>query len=201
MREGKQQGRIPEAWGTRVICHAGQVPELPPALTAAEIVAGKLIQFGKNRREPFNAMAKCFNVSVPDDVKRFFDAVERPQGEEIDAAHKELLTREDQLNQPRSAELHHIWRPIQEAWDAARETHNWPTQELLGYGDSLLGSLRPGMAYLGGTDPGTFIATLLKETSEGERHIILAQNALADGTYLDYFTALYGDGLAALTHD
>jgi hypothetical protein len=56
--------------------------------------------------------------------------------------------------------------------------------------DSLLGSLRPGMACLDGADPGAFIPTLLNETSEGEHHIILTQNALADGTYPDYLTAL-----------
>jgi hypothetical protein len=57
------------------------------------------------------------------------------------------------------------------------------------------------MIYVGGTDPGCFIPTLLNETSEGEHRILFTQNALADNTYLDYLNYLYGDRLAMLTKD
>ena len=45
--------------------------------------------------------------------------------------------------------------------------HDWPAQKLLDYGDATLGSLRPGMVYVGGTDPGRGIPTLLNETGDG----------------------------------
>jgi tetratricopeptide (TPR) repeat protein len=167
--------------------------------TGQEIVARKVIQFSKNRRDLLYAMAKQLKVEVPDDVERFFQAVESGRWEEIDAAHRALLQDEKQLNQPRSAELHQIWRPIQETWGAAREAHNWPSQKLLDYGNAILDSLRPGMVYAGGTDPGCFIATMLNETSDAERHIMLTQNALADNTYLNYLSFQYGDRMAALT--
>jgi RNA polymerase sigma factor (sigma-70 family) len=176
-------------------------PDTASVATPKEIVAGKLTTFGRSRRELVDALARHYGMEVPDDVKRFFEAVDRGVWEEIDAAHKVLLLSEDQLNQPRSAELHQIWRPIQEAWGAAREAHTWPAQELLDYGETVLGSLRPGMIYAGGTDPGAFIPALLNETSEGERHITLTQNALADQTYLDYLNFLYSDRLVALTKD
>jgi hypothetical protein len=57
------------------------------------------------------------------------------------------------------------------------------------------------MVYVGGTDPGRWIPTLLNETSEGERHMVLTQNALADGTYLDYVDFLYGERLHSLSQD
>src|SRR5262245_30961960 len=47
-----------------------------PALSAEQIVARKVVQFGQNRRELVHALAKRFNVTVPDDVERFFQAVE-----------------------------------------------------------------------------------------------------------------------------
>ncbi|PYI85602.1 MAG: hypothetical protein DME26_10630 [Verrucomicrobia bacterium] len=72
---------------------------------------------------------------------------------------------------------------------------------LLDYGNAVLGSLRPGMVYVGGTDPGRFIPTLLNETSDGERHIIVTQNALADQTYLDYVSFLYRDRFDTLTKE
>ena len=139
--------------------------------TAEEIVAGKVMKFGKNRREVAHAMAKRLNAKVPDEVERFFDAVESGRWEEIDAAHKALLEDDKQLNQPKSAELHEFWRPIQESWGAAREAQNWPAQRLLDYGNAILDSLRPGMIYAGGTDPGCFIPTMLNETGDGDKHI------------------------------
>ncbi len=138
---------------------------------------------------------------MPTDVERFFEAVEGGQWEEIDAAHNALLLPGEGLNQPRSDELHQIWRAIQETWGSARAAHDWPAQKLLDYGEAVLGSLRPGMIYVGGTDPGCFIPTFLNETSEGERHITLTQNALADGTYLEHLSFLYGDRLNTLTQD
>jgi len=57
------------------------------------------------------------------------------------------------------------------------------------------------MVYVGGTDPGRFIPTLLNETDDGPQHIVLTQNALADGTYLDYVRFLYGDQMTALTDE
>jgi len=170
-------------------------------LTAEEVVAGKLRQFGASHRKLTHALAEHFKSEMPDEVERFFDAVEGGNWEEINAAHEALLLSKDQLNQPRLPELHQIWRPIQEAWGAAREAHNWPAQELLDYGQAVLGSLRPGMVYVGGTDPGCFIPTFLNETSEGEHHVVLTQNALADGSYLDYLNFVYDNRLNTLGHD
>jgi hypothetical protein len=161
--------------------------------TAQEIVTEKLARFGSKRHDLVHAMAKHYKVDVPDEVERFFDAVEKGQWAEIDAAHAALLESQTNLNQPKSAELHQIWRAIQETWGAEREAHTWPPQTLLDYGNSILGSLRPGMIYAGGTDPGCFIPTMLNETSDGEQHIVLTQNALADGTYLKYLQFQYGD--------
>src|SRR5882724_2149703 len=94
--------------------------------TPQEIVAGKVMKFGKNRREVAHAIARRLNVKVPDEVERFFDAVEGGRWDEIEAAHKAMLEDEKQFNQPKSAELHQFWRPIQEVWGAAREAQNWP---------------------------------------------------------------------------
>ena len=70
--------------------------------------------------------------------------------------------------------------------------------KLLDYGNSILATLRPGMVYIGGTDPGRFIPTLLNDTQDGERHIVLTQNAMADGTYLEYLQFLFSDRCATL---
>lgn len=172
-----------------------------PAGSAEEIVAGKLGQFARNRRALAHDLARHFKVAVPGDVERFFAAIESGRWEEADAIFKSLRESEKNSASARSQELYRIWRPIQETWGIARETRDWPAQKLLDYGNAVLGSLRPGMVYVGGTDPGCFIPTFLNETSEGERHIVLTQNALADKTYLDYVKFLYGDRLVTLADE
>jgi hypothetical protein len=167
----------------------------PVAPTPEEIVTNKVNLFARNRREVVHAIARKFKLEVPDAVERFFDAVEAGRWDEIEGLAQAL--REDLS----SADLIKLWPPAHEAWGAVQEAGKWPAQKLLDYGNAILGSLRPGMIYVGGTDPGRWIPTLLNETSEGERHIVLTQNALADNTYLDYVTFLYGDRLSTLSND
>src|SRR6266487_1064868 len=171
-----------------------------PAGTAEKIVAGKLVKFARSRREIVRALARRHNVAVPDEVERFFDAAEAGEWNDIETAFKALRAG-DYDGAPRLVSLNRIWPAILETYGTVEQAHVWPAQKLLDYGEALLGFLRPGMVYVGGTDPGRFIPTLLNETSEGERHIVLTQNALADGTYLDYVNFLYADQLATIASE
>jgi hypothetical protein len=97
------------------------------------------------------------------------------------------------------AELQSLWGPILETFGVAEVAQDWPARRLLDYGQAILDSLQPGMVYVGGTDPGRFIPTLLNETSDDEHHILLTQNALADSSYLDYVNFQYADQMATLS--
>src|SRR5262245_61085244 len=44
--------------------------------TAEEIVAAKVVQFGRSRREIVHEIARRLNQEVPPEVEKFFDAVE-----------------------------------------------------------------------------------------------------------------------------
>lgn len=168
-------------------------------LTAEEIVARRVAQFARGRLQLAEEMAAHFKVELLDDVRRFFAAVGRGDWEEIDAAFKTLAAQRNV--EPRRADLDKVWRAIQETYGAAEQAHDWPAQKLLDYGNGILAALRPGMVYVDGTDPGCFIPTFLNETSGGERHIVLTQNALADNSYLDYLRYLHGDRMQTLTAD
>jgi tetratricopeptide (TPR) repeat protein len=170
-----------------------------PALSAEQVVSNKVSQFGRNRLEIARAMAKRFNVEVPADVERFFAAVEGGRWEEIQALFESL--KQQRTSSDHSEALNTLWGPILETFGAAEQAHLWPAQKLLDYGNEILDSLRPGMVYVGGTDPGRFIPALLNETGEGDRHIVLTQNAFADNTYLQYAGFLYGDRLATLSSE
>ena len=90
---------------------------------------------------------------------------------------------------------------VLDAYGVAEQAHLWPAKELLDYGNAILDSLQPGMVYVGGTDNGRWIPELMNDTSSGEQHIIVTQNALADGRYLDFVNNLYGDRMVPLTSD
>jgi hypothetical protein len=143
-------------------------------------------------------MAERFKVSVAPDVERFFQAVAEGRWEELNADFNALKQRRESGN---GEDLGVLWGPMLETQLIAECAHDWPAQKLLDYGEATLGALRPGMVYVGGTDPGRGIPTLLNETSDGEQHIVITQNGLADGSYLQYLNFLYGDRVAALTSE
>jgi hypothetical protein len=168
-----------------------------PVRPAEEIVAEKVSQFARGRQELVEAMAKQFNVPVPEEVNRFFAAAQAGRWEEttnLFAALKKL-----RMSNERPPGLEKLWPAIMETYGVAEQAHDWPAQQLLDYGNTVLDSLRPGMVYVGGTDAGRFIPTLLTDTAESEPHIVLTQNALADGTYLEYLKFRYGERLNPLT--
>jgi hypothetical protein len=168
----------------------------PAVLTPEEIVTGKVTRFAQDRLRITRAMAERFKVSVAPDVERFFEAVAAGRWEELNAAFKALKQRRESGS---ADDLRVLWGPILETLLIAECGHDWPAQALLDYGAATLGTLRPGMVYVGGTDPGRGIPTLLNETSDGERHIVITQNALADASYLQYVRFLYGDRLVTPT--
>lgn len=167
------------------------------AMTAEEIVSSKVRQFARSRREYAYEMARRANKAVPKEVEEFFDALEGRNWEEIEARFKALRPGEGTGVPPH---LYDMWPAVMDAYGAAQEAHIWPAQKLLDYGNAVLDSLRPGMVYVGGTDPGRWIPAMLNDTRDGERHIVLTQNALADRLYLDYVAFQYGDRFSSLTH-
>ena len=169
---------------------------LPAGVTAEEVVANKVIQFARNRREVLHNLAKRLSEEVPAELDRFFDAVEAGHWDKANDLFEAIRN-----NRTRTEGMTKLWPAIHETYGVAEAARMWPPQQLLDYGQAVMGSLRPGMVYVGGTDAGRFIPTLLNETSEGERHVIITQNALADGTYLQYVSFLYADRLSTLTQE
>ena len=179
---------------------AAQARKTVPSPTAEEIVAAKLKKFSVKRRALVDALAKSHDIEVLPDVKRFFDALDAADWDEIHHLFK-ILSKELNGFDGTDSLRPIYWRSILEAYGAAEQVHLWPPQQLLDYGNGILDSLAPGMVYIGGTDPGCFICTMLNETTEGEQHLTLTQNALADASYLSYLTAVYGDGLNIPTQE
>ncbi len=167
--------------------------------TAEEKVAARLAAFDKHRREVAHRFAEKLGITVPNDFEKFFDAADAGNWDEIDRLYKELQKKRKTLEGEAAMNFAKFFPAAQEAWGAHEAAHSWSAQALLDYGHDVLGSLKPEMVYVGGTDPGRFIPTFLNETSGGENYIVLTQNALADATYLEYVNFLYGDRLKTLS--
>lgn len=178
--------------------HRGTSTTLPE-FTPEQIVSGKVVAFAESRLAIARKMAKRAKVQVTPEIEAFFAAVQAGKWEDITNRFEKLsqLRRSDQS----SEDLRALWSPLLETFGVAETAHSWPAQKLLDYGQAVLGSLKPGMVYVGGTDPGRFIPTLMNETTDGDRHVVLTQNALADNTYLQYVNFLYGDQLGSLSQE
>jgi beta-lactamase regulating signal transducer with metallopeptidase domain len=60
------------------------------------------------------------------------------------------------------------------------------------FGQNIIQSIPSGSMYFGGTDPGRFvISALQKSHADGDPFFTLTQNALADGSYLDYLRSMF----------
>lgn len=167
------------------------------AAAAAATVQAKLTQFTQGRLELARALAASNHLRLPPQVEAFFDAVAAGDWVDADRLREELKKHPPQ--DPQQAEgWHLIMQAVKETSGVAEAVRAWPAERLLQYGEAVLGALKPGMVYVGGTDSGRFIPTLLNETSGGERHVVLTQNALADGSYLAYLRFQYGNQMAVL---
>jgi len=191
---------MPTGWRTRSF---GLNSSSTPAPTAEEIVASKVNQFGRGRRDIVRAISRRLQKEIPAEVEKFFDALESGIWEDIEKQWTLLATHSGQYEYSKEhwEELNPYWMAVLDAYGVAEQAHEWPAQKLLDYGRTVLDALRPGMVYVGGTDNGRWIPELLNETSGGEPHIMITQNALADGRYLEYVNTLYGGNMSTVTSE
>jgi len=186
----------------RTAAHRSRSAPSPPA-KPEEIVAGKVSQFGRTRRDLVHAIARRTQKEVPPEVEKFFDAIESGNWDDIHTQWDALAKQSGQYERStnHSLELDPFWPSVLDAYGVAEQAHLWPAQQLLDYGHAILDSLKPGMIYVGGTDNGRWVPELLNDTGDGEHHIVVTQNALADNRYLEFISDLYGNGLASLTQE
>jgi tetratricopeptide (TPR) repeat protein len=171
---------------------------------AEETVASLVTQVGRSRREIALAMGRREKALPPPEVTQFFDAIEKGDWNEIERLWKILARKSGQYDgdsKDHDPAINPFWSAILDAYGIAEQAHMWPAQKLLDYGHSIMDALRPGMVYVGGTDPGRWIPELLNEGKGEEQHIIITQNAFADSRYIDYMNELYKGRMETLTQD
>src|ERR1035437_2105194 len=94
------------------------------------------------------------------------------------------------------------WQAVLETWGALDAFGEGDEKYSLAIGTNIIASIPPGSIYFGGTDPGRFIVTALQKSHvNADPFFTLTQNALADGTYLDYLRAMYGEKIYVPTRE
>ncbi len=85
------------------------------------------------------------------------------------------------------------WQTIIEIWGALDAFGEGDENYSALYANDIIESIPSGSVYFGGTDPGRFLITAMcKSQVDADPFYVLTQNALADGTYLDYLHGMYG---------
>ncbi len=86
------------------------------------------------------------------------------------------------------------WQPVLELDLAYDHVVNCEPKYTAILADGIIDSIPAGSIYFGGTDPGRGVPTAFcRSHVDGDPFFALTQNALADGTYLNYLRAMYGD--------
>lgn len=90
-------------------------------------------------------------------------------------------------------ELHLLRHPLVESFGTWELYRSWNPKFLKLFGQGIIASIPTNSIYFGGTDPGRFLVTLMSEAQlAGRPFFTVTQNALADGSYLEYLSNYYG---------
>lgn len=166
---------------------------------AEQVVAEKVASFTRGREVLVQEMAKHFQVNVPENVTQFMSAAATGDWGEIKRLYGTLMATKDAGQGGHDLEV--LWPAVRDTYSVLEAAKSWDPKELLAYGQSVLGSLRPNMVYLTASDAARAIPMLLNETSATDRRVVMSQKSLMDATYLDYINFQFGTQLSPLTRD
>lgn len=166
---------------------------------SAAVVANKVTEFSRGRRELVGKLAEKLNVPVSPEVDQFFSAVEAGDWRAIKSMFHAVSSQAGAADAP--AGLAALLPAIKETYAVAEAKEAWPAEDLLSYGQTVLAALKPGMVYIGGSRWGSAIPSLLNETSGEGRAVLLDQSMLSDPGYVEYLGLMYSDRITTLSKE
>jgi len=141
--------------------------------------------------------------AVPPEYKTLFAAANKGDWPTVRSAFHEMRNRAPQYshNGPDDERLTGTaWAAVLETYGAYECFTGMGDKYSIAFGKGIADSIPAGAIYFGGTDPGRFLVTAMcKSQIKGDPFFTITQNALADGSYLAYLRAMYGDQIYAAT--
>jgi hypothetical protein len=167
----------------------------------------QLKQFVAEKEAQANAAAKADGKRIAPQFRPFFSAAKKGDWLTVSNMFQNLMPRTGQVDSPshppdlldlRGTQL----QALKEIWGAFDAFSEGDEKYSAAFGNDIIDSIPPGSIYFGGTDPGRFVITAMcKSHINADPFFTLTQNALADGSYLDYLRSMYGGKIYIPTAD
>ncbi len=158
----------------------------------------RLKEFSALKEKQSKTLAAAAGEKISAEFQRYFNAAAKGDWQTVTNMYESFKKRHPQYGkqgQHSDVSLRtSYWGPVLEislAYDHVVRCEPEYTQIAV---DGIFNSIPPGSIYFGGTDPGRGLPTAFsKSHADADPFYTLTQNALADGTYLDYLRKTYGD--------
>ncbi|HTJ00907.1 MAG TPA: M56 family metallopeptidase [Dongiaceae bacterium] len=176
----------PQTWSLERSKVAAQYKSFVVEKTAQAVAATDATETEGGKMPPeFNAYFAAAARGDWPTVKKMFEDFEK---------HAPQYTHPGQKDDPR---LHGTaWEAVKETWGVLYALAESGEKYSAAFAQGIIDSIPPGSVYFGGTDPGRFLVTGMEKSQiQGDPFFLITQNALADGTYMDYVRHMYGEKL------
>ena len=168
-------------------------------------VAAQLKSFVAEKEAQAQASAKADGKKMLPEFKSFFAAAEKGDWLTVSNAFEDFRKRSGDFDHPGPTDerLRGVqWQAVKETWGAFAAFGEGDEKYSADFGNDIIQSIPPGSIYFGGTDPGRFLITAMQKSHvNADPFFTLTQNALTDGTYLDYLRSMYGGKIYIPTVD
>jgi len=182
----------PQAWSLKNSKVAEQLKHFVAEKKAQE---GILIEADETDFAKYYANASDGSKLVRPDCQPFFAAADKGDWPTVTNIWSEMEAHTLGLSKSTNGYPHGMWlQPMRETYGAIEAFAVGDEKYSKLFGDEVIQSIPAGSIYFGGTDPGRFIITAMQKSHvQGDPFFTLTQNALADGTYLEYLRNTYGE--------
>ena len=157
----------------------------------------RLQSFAQAKEKQSRELAAKAGEQISPEFQRFFDAATKGDWQTVTNRYVYYKQHHPQYSTGTNAVEENLrtayWQPVLEICLAYDHVVNCEPKYTALLADGIINSIPAGSIYFGGTDPGRGVPTAFcKSHADADPFFTLTQNALADGTYLEYLRAMYG---------
>ncbi len=157
----------------------------------------RLQAFAQAKEKQSQELAAKAGEQISPQFQRFFDAATKGDWRTVTNRYAYYKQHHGQYSRGTNAVEENLrtayWQPVLELCLAYDHVVNCDPKYTALLADGIINSIPAGSIYFGGTDPGRGVPTAFcKSHADADPFFTLTQNALADGTYLEYLRAMYG---------
>jgi hypothetical protein len=181
---------------------ATSLPGAEPKTDSQRKLDPRLQAFFKAKERHARALTKGRKPETSPDAWAYFEAGIKGDWTEVKRLWRDLSKRSGQYTNSKLDESVRTlaWSPLLEAELAYEAFSAMDVKFIDAFSRDVIDSIPRGSVYFGGTDYGRgLITALCKSHADADPFFTLTQNALADGSYLEYLREIYGKRLVMPT--